>query len=319
MQSNNAGSNVNPNPNAIIAPAVHVPTMQSSGMLVELSISYWSGIKKDRDAGEELTANKGAARGVANVSKRLLGDCAELDAVRKFVANARNTHYAMTLPWSDLGLRYCTTPQYIGAGHRDGYNRTMTGLQAEFGRLVEAFLDAYDWEKQNAQLKLGELFNADEYPTRDKLQSKFSWRCTAMPLPDAGDFRIDVTNEALREAKVQYEKYYNDKIAEAMGDLWKRVHKVVANMAERLDYKEGESKKKFHDTLVSNVQDMLDMLATCNISNDPTMESARKKLDRALMGVTPDALREDAHLRAETQRSAAEIKKIIENLPGLGF
>lgn len=36
-------------------------------------------------------------------------------------------------------------------------------------------------------------------------------------------------------------------------------------------------------------------------------------------GVTPDALREDSYLRAETKRQVDEVKKIIDNLPGLGF
>jgi hypothetical protein len=37
------------------------------------------------------------------------------------------------------------------------------------------------------------------------------------------------------------------------------------------------------------------------------------------MGVTPEALREDAYLRAQTKRQVDEVKKIIDTLPGLGF
>ena len=147
-------------------------------------------------------------------SKKLLGDCAELDAVQKFAANARNAHYAMTMPWSDLGMRLCPTNKYIDT---NGYERTMTGLQSEFFRLTEAFLQAYDWEIQNAQLKLGALFNVEEYPSRDSLASKFKFRFVAIPLPDAGDWRLDIGNEAAASMREQYEKFYGDQLTKEIG------------------------------------------------------------------------------------------------------
>ena len=123
-------------------------------MLVELSIGTWTGRKLDKRASQDVTSQNNADKGVANVHKKLLGDCAELDAVQKFTANARNVHYACTMPWSDTGLRLLPTTQYFK------YHQEMTALQSEYQRLVQAFLDAYSWEIQNAQLKLGALFNA---------------------------------------------------------------------------------------------------------------------------------------------------------------
>ena len=128
------------------SPTINAPSIASSAVLIDLSISCWTGRKLDKRASNDVTAQNNAAKGVANVHKKLLGDCAELDAVQKFAANARNAHYAMTMPWSDLGMRLCPTTKYIDA---NGYERTMTGLQTEFFRLTEAFLSAYDWEIQN--------------------------------------------------------------------------------------------------------------------------------------------------------------------------
>lgn len=298
------------------APAPSVPSISSSAVLIDLSISVWTGRKMDKRASMDVTASNNAAKGVAAVHKKLLGDCAELDAVQKFAANARNAHYAMTLPWSDLGMRLCPTTKYIDA---NGYEKTMTELQAEFFRLTDAFLNAYDWEIQNAQLKLGDLFNADEYPTRQSLESKFKFRFTALPLPDAGDWRLDINNEAAQTLKEQYEKFYGDQLRSAMSDVWERAYDALTKMSERLDYADGETKKIFRDSLVTNVQDIVDLLETCNITNDPVMAEAHRKLNAALQGVTPDALREDSYLRAQTKQRVDEVKKIIDNLPGLGM
>lgn len=289
------------------------PSISSASMLVELSIGTWTGRKLDKRASQDVTAQNHAAKGVANVNKKLLGDCAELDAVNKFVSNARNVHYACTMPWSDTGLRLLPTKQYFK------YHAEMTALQAEFVRLVNVFLDAYDWEIQNAQLRLGALFNPDEYPTRDKLEPRFRFQFTYLPLPSAGDFRIDIEAEAQQELASKYESCYAEQYKKAMADVWQRAYAAVSKMSERLDYGDDANKKVFRDSLVSNVQEIVDLLDTCNVTGDATMQEAKERLERALQGVTPDALRDDAYLRAQTKQRVDEVKAIIDNLPGLGF
>jgi hypothetical protein len=298
------------------APTISAPSIASSAVLIDLSISTWTGRKLDKRASNDVTASNNAAKGVANVHKKLLGDCAELDAVQKFAANARNAHYAMTMPWSDLGLRLCPTAKYIAG---NGYERTMTELQTEFARLTDAFLNAYDWEIQNAALKLGALFSHDDYPTRDSLAAKFKFRFTAMPLPDVGDWRLDIGNEAAASMREQYEKFYGEQLTKAMADVWERAHDALSKMSERLDYADDTTKKVFRDTLVTNVQEIVDLLGTMNVTNDPAMTDAHRRLDAAMQGITPDALREDAYLRAQTKREVDAVKKIIDTLPGLGF
>lgn len=290
---------------------ITAPSISSASMLVELSIGTWTGRKLDKRASQDVTAQNNAVKGVANVNKKLLGDCAELDAVQKFTANARNVHYACTMPWSDTGLRLLPTKQYFK------YHSEMTALQNEFERLTRVFLDAYDWEIQNAQLRLGALFNADEYPTRDSLTAKFRFRMNYMPLPDAGDFRIDIETEAKQALASQYESYYAKQFESAMADVWQRAYDAISKMSERLDY--TDTKKVFRDSLVDNMHEIIDLLEVCNVTGDPTMTDAQRRLDQALRGVTPDALREDAHLRAQTKRQVDEVKRIIDNLPGLGF
>jgi hypothetical protein len=294
-------------------PVFIAPSIASSAVLIDMSISVWTGRKHDKRASEEVVTKNNAAKGVANVSKKLLGDCAELDAVQKFAANARNSHYAMTTPWSDLGLRMCPTATYI-----NGYEKQMSGLQQEFFRLVETFLSAYDWEVQNAQLKLGALFNADEYPTTDSLREKFKFRYTPMPMPEAGDWRLDVEAEAAASLRDQYQNFYSEQFKRAMDDVWQRTYEALSKMSERLDYGDDTNKKIFRDSLVSNVKDMVQMLTDFNVTDDPVMRNAARQLEHALEGVTPEALREDAYLRAETKRHVDEVRKTIDSL-GLGW
>lgn len=116
----------------------NAPSISSAAMTVDFNASVWTARKKDHKASAEVTDANYADKGVASVSKNLLGDCEELRAVQKFAANTRNIHYSMTMPWSDNGSRLLPTAQYFR------YHEVMTDLQNEFARLVDEFLTVYE-------------------------------------------------------------------------------------------------------------------------------------------------------------------------------
>lgn len=289
------------------APAPQGATLQSSAMLVELGISVWTARKLDKRASEDVTTQNHADKGMANVNKRLLA-CDELTAVQKFAANARTSHYAMTLPWSDSGLRMLPTSKYFD------YQKSVTALQAEFNRLVEQFLGRYEWLINETQLKLGDMYDPSEYPSNDTVRAKFGFRINYIPLPEAGDFRIDIGNQQAAELQQQYASFYEAQLNRAMNDLWTRAYDVLSRMSERLDYADHEQKKVFRDTLVSNVLDIIDMMESMNVTGDPMMQLQQRQLKQAMRGVTPEALRDDARLRRETK---ASVDAVIKALPSI--
>ena len=282
------------------------PSIASAAMLVELSISVWTGRKKDRNASKDVTTRAGADEAAANVTKKLLGDCEELTALQKFAANLRNRHYHHTMPWSNSGLRLIPTALYFG------YHEEMTGAQSEFYKLVEDFIASYQWEVSRAQVKLGSLFNQDDYPSADSLRRKFAFSLNYMPLPSAGDFRVDVGNEQAAALQEQYESFYTKQIERAMQDVWQRTYEVLARMSERLDYAGKDDRKKFHDSLVGNVLEMVDLLEACNVTDNSDMQAMQRKLKLALTDVTPDKLRVNDSLRIETKK---KIDEAIAALP----
>lgn len=292
--------------NAITTNATNA--ISSSAMFVELSISTWTGRKLDKNASTAVTTSNKAITGAANVNKKLMADCAELTAIQKFAANARTAHYETTMPWSDMGLRLLPTTKYFD------YHQKMTALRAEFDKLVEDFINVYDWEIAQAQVKLGGLFNVTEYPNKETIRDKFKFNLFYMPVPDAGDWRLDVNNETLNDLTSHYSDYYATQLNNAMNDLWGRLHGVLTRMSERLDYGDKQTKKIFRDSLVENVMEVVDMTKSCNITGDTKMTAAAQKLESVLLGVTPDALREDDYLRHETKQ---QVDEVIRNLPSL--
>ena len=291
--------------------AASVPSISSASMLVELSISVWTAKKLDRQASEEVTAAKHADKGVARVNKKLLGDCAELDALQKFASNVRMTHYHSTLPWSDMGPRLLPTAKYFA------YHKAFTAIEAEFHRMVDAFLGAYDLEVAQSQAKLGDLFDVREYPSVDELRSKFRFKLNYLPLPEAGDWRLDIGNEALASLRDQYEAHYKGQLDTAMRDIWKRLFDTLTVLSRQLaDQTEDGKTPKLYQSVFDRALDVIDLMETCNITGDMQMQLMQRKLAQTFRGVTLDAVKDDSHLRRETKQA---IDAAIKALPSLDF
>ena len=284
------------------------PTLASASMLVEVNISNWVGRKKDKRASAQIADQNHAERNSVRAIKDLLTDNDDLKAITQHVTATRAVHVNMTMPWSNSGLRLLPTAQYFK------YQQTMTDMQNEFERLAQNFLDKYNDAVIDVQIKLGNLFSRDDYPSLNELTHKFRMGINYMPLPDTGDFRIDIGNEALAEVKQQYSEFYAKQYSTAMNDVWTRLHKALTSMSDRLDYSSKEDKKVFRDTLVSNVTDMIELLRVCNVTNSTQMSAMADSLEEAMSGVTPDALREDDYFRAETK---AAVDAAIKSLPSL--
>jgi len=271
-------------------PKTTAPNLASSCIQIDFSAGTWTGRKLDRKASDEVEIQNRAHPRMANVHKKLLGDCQELIAIRKFVGNVRNSHYRMTLPWSDMGLRIIPTTKYFD------YHKQMTEYQNEFYKMLDKFLGVYDWAVIQAETTLGDMFNKNDYPSVDTLRAKFNWRLSYIPMPDAGDFRVDIGNEQADAIREQCAEYYSTMFHQAIQEI----AEPLKNMSERLDYSNGEDKKVFRDTLVSNVVTAIDLLG---VTTDPKFVKIKQELDHAFTGITPDALREDPYLRRTTKQA----------------
>jgi hypothetical protein len=295
------------NPFAVPTEAA-TPSISSAAMLVDFRASVWTARKKDHKASDDITSMNYAAKGVANVSKNLLGDCEELQAVQKFAANTRNVHYSMTMAWSDNGSRLLTTAAYFR------YNEVMTDLINEGYRLVSEFLIVYDWKITDAQIKLGDMFNRDEYPTRDSLAGKFAFSLNYTPLPDAGDFRIDIGNEALAQIKSQYADHYTDAVRKAMSDLWHRLHDNLTTLSRQLEVNDEGKGNRLYDSVFERALELIDMMGTCNVTGDSQMEAMRQRLEKAFYGLNLDKIKNSPRLRENTHKT---LQQAIAALPSL--
>ena len=279
--------------------------IDTCAMLTEFNASVWTARKLDRSATEEVvTAKNAAAKDAARVNKHLLAGRNELDVIQQMVGRARAYGYDNTLPWSDSGLRLLPTLNF------EKFAAKMNEFEEEFTALVTNFVDIYPTLITAQAMALGDMFKRDEYPTQNEIMTKFAFRVNYMPVPTAGDFRVDVGNAAMDDIKAKLQRLADERVEEAMKDVRARLGEHLKRMSDRLttDWVAGEAKqRRFHDSLVDGALELCDLTKNLNVVNDAELESARAELEKLLCGVTPDELRKNHAVRQDTKKAVDEL------------
>ena len=290
-------------------------TIQNAAVLVDLTIRAWTGRKLDKKVSGEIDTAKGTKTKAGNYNKHLLAGTDKLEEVQKIVSAARTWHYEQTLPWADSGSRLLPMQNFFD------YKQTLGMFEQKFNQAVKELVAEYPKLVSAAAFQLGALFNRNDYPEVEQLDSKFGFNYVFMPVPTAGDFRIATTDSALKELQEQADSHVNKRVADAMQDVWGRLHDCLTHMSDKLTdlaqprvLKDGTEvyTQLFRDSLVNNAVELCALLTKLNVMDDPKLEQARCKLEKAITGVTAEGLRADDGVRDQVKAEVDAILKAFE-------
>jgi len=268
--------------------------ISSSAVLVELNVSVWGASKADRDATDDVNVRNNATADAAKVYKNLTAGTSLRKDISDYAAKIRQFHNRQTLPWTHKGARLLPTAHVLE------YKQHMNAMERQFNALLHKFYYEYPNIVSQAQTNLRSMFKADDYPTLEEVKEKFGYKLVFSPLPEAGDFRLDVANEELRELSLSYEADFNERLGKAMREPWERLHETLTHLSTKLtDAQDGtdEVKRRYHDSLVTNAQSLCELLTKLNITNDPKLEEARRSLELTMLGVDIDSIKESPEVR----------------------
>ena len=278
----------------------------NSAVLVELNINVWTANKLDKNETSKVNADNNAASNAAKVHKNLMAGTSMRKDIAEVATMARQFHAVRTLPWADRGARLLPTSLFLD------YKAEMNKIQSQFNAMVDDFIDKYPALVQTAQNYLGNLFKPDDYPSIEEVREKFGFKLTFSPVPEAGDFRLDVPSEDLAELSMQYEQSFNSRMADAMKEPWDRLHKLLSEMSTKLTERAGEERRIYNNTLISNAEALCDILTHLNITKDPKLEQARQQLEATMVGANMDMLKESPTTRADLKCKVDAMLKQFE-------
>jgi len=288
-----------------------IPSIAHAAVLVRFRATSWAARLKDKQATRNAEIASNASRGAANLTKNLLVDCDELRAIRLYISTVRDIHRSMSMPWGDDGERLVPTAQY------PKYLSKMTEYQDEFHILVDNFMAVYDWKIIDTQVKLGAMFNRDEYPSTIDVRAKFSFQLSYDMLADGGntgDWRLDLPHEQMSELRNSARDGYFNNIKGAMDSVWHRTHETLTTLVRQLDVNEEGKGNKLYDSVFDRAVELVAMMGTCNVTGDSQMEAMRRKLEDTLHGLNLDQIKNSPSLREDTR---SKLTAAIAALPSL--
>ena len=281
-------------------------SISASAVLVELNISVWPASKLDREITDKVNTDASAVRGASQTKKNLFAGTSLRKDISDFAARVRLYHNRHTLPWADKGERMLPTALFMD------YKQTMNGFEQTFNMMCSNFFIEYPRLVAEAPTNLGTMYKAEDYPELTDVRLKFGFRRTVKPVPEAGDFRLDIPANDLDEMRSEFLKQQDNKLAEAMREPWDRLHEMLVGISEKLTDKDGEAKKRYHDTLITNPIELCGLLTKLNVTNDPKLEEARRQLELVMIGADIEDIKEHADSRIELKSKVDDILKRFE-------
>jgi hypothetical protein len=282
--------------------------LSKKAMLVQLSVGCWQARKHDRKASAKTEQAHDSKIGTVRVTKALI----RKEAINKVASQYRavkqyfNDH---TRPWAK-GIGLLKNTAY------DEFVKQMAVLKQNAEMAVEDFIPLYPDLYEEARQDLGKMFNPEDYPIPEQIRNKFSIRIKFMPVPEAGDFRVEGLSEVdIAELRKSIEADTKDSLAEVLKETYREFGVYIGRMVERLDDRKKTGKKTkggskwFHDSLVDNIKDLVDRLPNLNITDDPELTKIGQEIKEKLTEFDADDLRVDKKLRSKVKADAEAMAK----------
>lgn len=273
--------------------------IQSKAMLVDLTISQWTALKHDKAVSAEVETTH-AAKDAGRYNKRLI-DKAHLAEITKIANELRKHHYSRTLPWTDKGQRLLPSELFLD------YRQDMAKYKADFQAAVSTFIKLYPQLVQDARMRLGTMYQPEDYPQPNDLWAMFDIATEFSPVPDANDFRVDVSKETQDEIRQQITYAVSLRQTKMVKECWARMREVVGRIAEQC----GKENGVIRESLIDNARDLVNVLGGLNITDNPTIAAIEVAI-RSKLIVPATQLRTSPTVRAEVARVA---RKLLERMP----
>lgn len=272
-----------------------------NAMLVKLSISQWYNKATDKAVAKEIAEKYGAESTVTDQYVKTLLPSGSMTQLQHTIGKLRTAHYKLTMPWQDGGLRILASKAYFE------YTAQMRTLKDEFETNVENFVKGYRSAKEQAKASKKGLYNEADYPSESELRNYFEVNTSFYPLPDSGDFRLDIEESVANDIRAHAEQEFAKARGGATKFLFERLEKLLTVFYNATD----KPKKKFHESTVNNLYEFAELLPDLNIGHDEDLNRFAQNIHEYLCPYSVDALRSDESARAQAAQYA---KRILDEL-----
>jgi len=270
-----------------------------SAMLISLSFTFGKQGGEDKALTEELCNRHGSSTKAVKGTKIVI--CKEAFApLKKLTGEWKQRLGRITAHWDIPGVFLCkpvNVPKAIEL--RDEYVPLLNVQKASH------LLERLDEWKELTKSQTKGAYKEEEFPTRESLINDVTWTMGVMPLPESEALRRikDIDDTLMEELTKSHNARVQSGIREGMASAYAKLITPLQRMVNNL----SKEKTKIYETLVTNVQEVIDEIPGLNLTDDHELNRFATEAKALLSSIDADTLRDSPVLRQETAQRAADL------------
>lgn len=294
--------------NLELAQPKHLISLSTSAHLVHVQVKTWTATSQNKAISQEVTAAKNASSDAGRFTQNLLNNAPQHRALMNHRQTVNNWLQRITYDWAG---DWRILPAYRIEEFARGY----TKMEQEYDMLKNEFFNVYPSLISDAAFKQGDMFDRTLYPEIEELMHRFTMKKFITEVPQS-DFRASISSVIAEDLKNHYESQVNSVVQQMMDDMKGQLvsHAMrLRNSCEEAHSDEGKKvkRKRIYESTFDNVRSMVSLLDKFNITKDPELEDARRKLEATLQDMSLDDLRDSAAARAEVRDGLGDILEMF--------
>lgn len=255
-------------------------SVRNNCVLVKVSIGKQSAYMTDKSLTKEIE-DRFSTSGRGKVVKRLFKDNKSFAAVQAAYNKVYTEYTKNSLPWNEAF-------RVIKASEFTKFVNEIDDLASKAKAVLDKFVENYNDHVLNDQVASNGMTKMEDYPSKDELAESFYVKWSFSNIPDAEDFRViegldPQEVDALVQKAVEAEK---ENMQVPVKESWNRLYKVTSHLKERLNEYKGTEGERLHKSLLTNVQECVDVLRRLNITEDSNLTAVMDELESNVLSST---------------------------------
>jgi hypothetical protein len=211
----------------------------------------------------------------------------------------------LTLPYVENGVRL------IRQADIESFVHLMEGFRDELTQAEADLNAAYDEIKDDAQRRLGRLYNPSDYPPEVRGLFAVEWDFPSVEPPS---YLMRLNPDLYREEQERIANRFEEAVQLAEQAFLSEFSKLVSHLTERLTAGPDRERKVFRDSAIANLVEFFSRFRTLNVRSNAQLDDLVEQAQQVVRGIGSQELRNDAGLR---QHVAAQLAGVQAALDGM--
>lgn len=210
-----------------------------------------------------------------------------------------------SLPYPEPGIRL------IRLDAVEEFSRRMARFRVELNQAVRQLSDHYYELREAARERLGELYNASDYPPT--LEGEFGIEFE-FPNVEPPEYLRELSPNVYRQECQRMQSRFEEAVTLAEQAFVEELSNLVDHLTERLSGTEDGKPKVFRDSAVTNLTEFFNRFRRLNIRSNPELDQLVAEAREAVRSARPDTLRRNEGMRQIVTEQLASVRTGIDQL-----